>query len=128
MNNRLGNAKNFYQTDVKKVLCVCSAGLLRSPTTANTLHAEYGYNTRAVGVSKDYALIPMDVVHISWADEIVFVEQAVYDDAWRMFSDTLKDKSIVVLDVPDVYEWNNPELVAIIKKQYADHFSEAEAS
>ena len=127
MNNRLGNAKNPYQTEAKKVLCVCSAGLLRSPTAANTLYAEYGYNTRAVGVAEDYALVPMDIVHIHWADEVVFVEQKVYDLAWSKFKDKLKDKKVVVLSIPDNFEWNDPDLVAIIKKQYADHFIMAEA-
>jgi predicted protein tyrosine phosphatase len=127
MNNRLGNAKNPYQTEAKKVLCACSAGLLRSPTAANTLHAEYGYNTRAVGVAEDYALVPMDIVHIHWADEVVFVEQKVYDLAWSKFKDKLKDKKVVVLSIPDNFEWNDPDLVAIIKKQYADHFIMAEA-
>ena len=127
MNNRLGNAKNPYQTEAKKVLCVCSAGLLRSPTAANALHSEYGYNTRAVGVAEDYALVPMDIVHIHWADELVFVEQKVYDQAWSEFKDVLKDKKVVVLAIPDNFEWNDPELVAIIKKQYADHFIMAEA-
>jgi predicted protein tyrosine phosphatase len=31
--NRLGNCKNYHQGKFKRVLCVCSAGLLRSPTT-----------------------------------------------------------------------------------------------
>jgi predicted protein tyrosine phosphatase len=65
--NRLGNAKNEYQTKVKKVLCVCSAGMLRSPTLANVLHEKFGYNTRAVGYSPHFALVPLDQVHLKWA-------------------------------------------------------------
>ena len=69
----------------------------------------------------------MDVVHIYWADEIVFVEQDVYEQALSEFPDKLKNKKIVVLALPDTFEWNDPELVANIKKQYADHFIMAEA-
>lgn len=127
MRNRLGNAHNPYQTEAKRVLCVCSAGLLRSPTTANVLHIEYGYNTRAVGVSQEYALIPLDIVHIEWADELVFVEQDVYDLAYNDFKDKLKNKTVVVLGLPNSYSWNDPELVSLIKKQYADHFLMARA-
>ena len=50
--NRLGNSRNIYQGKDKRVLCVCSAGLLRSPTAANVLHKEFGYNTRACGSLK----------------------------------------------------------------------------
>jgi len=38
---RVDNITNPYQTKAKKVLCLCSAGMLRSPTIANTLHKEY---------------------------------------------------------------------------------------
>lgn len=120
MNNRLANTKNRFQTAAKRVLCVCSAGLLRSPTAANVLHQEYGYNTRAAGSNKEYALIPLDVVLIDWADELVFVEKAVYDEVQRLFGEDLKGKRSIVLALPDKYEWNDPELRSIIAKQYAD--------
>lgn len=45
--NQLANVGNRFQTKTKKVLCVCSAGLLRSPTLANVLNLKYGFNTRA---------------------------------------------------------------------------------
>jgi hypothetical protein len=52
---RIGNASNKYQGKYKRVLAVCSGGLLRSPTIAHTLAAEpYNYNTRSVGIDPDY--------------------------------------------------------------------------
>lgn len=125
--NRLANAGNRFQGTTKKVLTVCSAGLLRSPTAANVLHREYGYNTRACGATEEYALIPLDAVLVSWADEIVFMQQANYDIAWDTLSDKLKHKKLVILNVPDMFEWGDPELQDIIKKQYDDHFIMAEA-
>lgn len=118
--NRMANASNRFQGPAKRVLCVCSAGMLRSPTAANVLHQEYGFNTRAAGITEEYALIPVDAVLIEWAEEIVWVEQKVYDKGWQEYKDLLKHKRNVVLAIPDQYEWNNPELRAIIKKQYAD--------
>ncbi len=38
--NRWGNIDNPYQGSAKKVLCVCSAGMLRSPTAANVLYVD----------------------------------------------------------------------------------------
>lgn len=121
--NRLGNAGNRFQTPTDRVLCLCSAGLLRSPTAANVLHQEFGFNTRAAGVSDEYALIPVDEVLIRWADEIVCVHRDVYDKLMVKYAgdqllwDHIKDK-VTVLNVPDQYEWNNPELREIINKQY----------
>lgn len=118
--NRRGNARNPYQGDTLKVLCVCSAGLLRSPTCANVLHQEYGYNTRAAGANGEYALVPVDAVLCEWADEIVFMEKEHYDLVRNDFADILQHKRVLILNVPDKYEWNHPELRRLIQKQYED--------
>lgn len=111
--NRLHNVTNPYQGKAKKVLCVCSAGLLRSPTAAIVLQREFGYNTRAAGVSEDYALIVVDEILLHWADEIVAVNQDVADQLPREW-----DEHITVLNVPDKYGYMNPELQQIILDQY----------
>jgi len=114
--NRLANANNEFQGDTKKVLCLCSAGLLRSPTAAVVLSQEpYNYNTRAAGVSDEYALIPVDEVLLHWADEIVCVEQRVTNALLEEFD--IK-KPIITLNIPDMYEYRHPELMRMIKEQY----------
>lgn len=118
--NRLGNCHNRYQGDAHRVLCVCSAGLLRSPTAANVLHREFGYNTRACGVSQEYALVVLDEVLLEWADEIVFMEMEHYREAKRIFGSRINDKVSYVLGVPDRYEYMNEDLQQIIKKNYDD--------
>jgi predicted protein tyrosine phosphatase len=112
MFNRIYNVKNPYQGKTKKVLCVCSAGLLRSPTAANVLHREYGYNTRAVGVF-DYALIILDDVHCYWADEIVVVDKDLASYIPEKFQDI-----VTILDIPDTYSYMDKELQEIIIEQY----------
>lgn len=123
--NRMGNAGNRYQTNAKRVLCLCSAGLLRSPTTANILHQDYGYNTRAAGVSEEYALIFVDRVLIEWADQIVCVEPSVRDRLLGLYHDDKYalakiQKSLVTLNVPDMYQWNDERLKDIIREQYSE--------
>lgn len=118
MNNRMHNSKNPHQGTAKKVLCLCSAGLLRSPTTANVLHREYGYNTRAAGVTEDFALIPVDDVLLEWADEIVCVEASV----WRTLEKAYPHVApiTIILNIPDRYSWGDSELEQIIKTQYEE--------
>ena len=124
--NRLGNAFNPYQGKERKVLCLCSAGLLRSPTAANVLHQQYGYNTRAAGVAEEYALIPVDEVLLEWADEIVCVEPSVRDRLLNwMGGDGLPDnerwtKKITVLNIPDNFSWNDSKLRKLIIEQYQE--------
>ena len=116
--NRLAVASNHYQGKYKRVLCVCSAGVLRSPTAALVLSQEpYNFNTRSAGVSQEYALIPVDDALISWADEIVCMEQWQKDTILVGFEGAL-DTPIVVLGICDNYRYRDPELTRLIKEKY----------
>lgn len=110
---------NPYQGEDKRVLFVCSAGLLRSATAAR-IYAEK-YNTRAAG-SSEYALIPVSDNLIAWADEIVFVSQANYDEVCKRFdmNDIDKTKPSVVLNIPDEYYHMHPDLIKAFEEQYED--------
>jgi predicted protein tyrosine phosphatase len=115
-NNRLDNCKNYYQGNTKKVLCVCSAGLLRSPTAAEVLSRDpYNYNTRAAGLVKEYALILVDRVLLSWADEIVVMTK---DQEYEIRGMLEEDKPIINLNIKDNYEFRNPELIKEIRESY----------
>jgi predicted protein tyrosine phosphatase len=117
--NRLANAGNPYQGSFKRVLCVCSAGLLRSPTAAVVLSQEpYNYNTRAAGLVPQFALIPVDKVLIHWAEEIVCMTD---EQAESLRPIVPEDKKIVVLGIPDNFAYRDPELVELIKKSYDQH-------
>ena len=115
--NKLANCHNKYQGNAKKVLCVCSAGLLRSPTIAKVLAEEYGHNTRAAGIAEEYALIDVTDVLIEWADEIVVAEQAVGRQLLNTFPEV---KEYICLDLPDKFAYNSPELVELIKERYTN--------
>lgn len=118
---RVNNAHNSFQQfdQFKRTLCVCSAGLLRSPTLAWVLSNEpYSRNTRAAGSHAAYALIPIDEVLLSWADEIVFVNEENHSRVKQGFD--LSQKKVVVLAVPDKYPYRHPELIDAIQKQLAE--------
>ena len=112
--NRLGNCKNPFQGGGRKVLCVCSAGLLRSPTAALVLsQPPFNYNTRAAGVTKEFALIPVDEVLVEWADEIVVMEQWMAD---KIKTDYARDST--VLKITDNYSYRDPKLITLIHSRY----------
>lgn len=101
------------QGEFTRLLFVCSAGILRSATGAN-YYAKLGYNTRCCGTA-DFALIPLSVNLIQWADRIVFVNRENYREAVSKFSRlqdiTLKLSKSIVLDIPDVFDYNDPSLI-----------------
>lgn len=118
--NQLANVSNRYQGPDQRVLCVCSAGLLRSPTTALVLHEVFDFNTRSCGHSQEYALIPISEALIEWADQIVFVNQENLDALTDEAKELVASKKVIVLNVPDEYSYNDPKLREIIKEQYLD--------
>ena len=125
MRNQLSNVGNQFQGKAKKVLAVCSAGLLRSPTLANVLHRQYGFNTRAVGSCKEYALIPISQALIWWADEIVFVNQENFDDLDEEEKEEIESVGVkvTVLNILDDFNWNDPELQALLLQEYDNAWS-----
>lgn len=118
--NQLANARNAFQGPAKKVLCVCSAGILRAPTLAYVLNREHGYNTRAVGACGAFALIPLSEALLVWADEVVFVD----DHAWNELNQDEKGtvlmlaNTMAVLNIPDDFDYGSPMLEKACLDQY----------
>jgi predicted protein tyrosine phosphatase len=122
--NQIHNITNKAQGTTKKVLTVCSAGLLRSATLQNFLIKEYSYNVRNCGTSQEYALIPISQALVLWADEIIFVNNDNFKEVEHELTHLVDFSKVFVLDIPDMYEFNDPKLIEIIKKQYKNKQSE----
>ena len=119
--NQLHNIHNQFQGNTKKVLTVCSAGLLRSATLQNFLIREYGYNVRNCGTEESYALIPISEALVLWADEIVFVNKNNYLPVRKELEMLDVLEKCVILDIPDNYGFNDPKLIEICKEQYKNN-------
>lgn len=106
---------NQYQGPEKRLLFVCSVGMLRSPTFADVATA-HGYNARSCGTSKE-ALIPLSVNLILWADKIVFMNKENYLEAKETFEpvDWVSniDEKKEILGIEDDYARNDPYLKAL---------------
>jgi len=121
MNNRIWNARNPHQGDATRVLCVCSAGLLRSPTAAWVLsNPPFNFNTRAAGSSKTFALIPVDDVLLAWADVVLFVNKENEQEVRKEFD--LSEKNVLTLNIPDNFAFRDPVLCNIITEQCKEGF------
>ena len=117
---RAGVVNNPYQGTDRKVVFVCSMGILRSATGAR-LYA-HKYNTRTAGTWDD-ALVTLTDKLILWANQLVFVNQENYTQALRKWENdedmvlTIQDKA-VVLNIPDNFEHMHPELINAFNNQY----------
>lgn len=117
--NRLANCNNEYQgIFYTRILAVCSAGLLRSPTIARVLTRDFdNVNTRAVGTSSDYALIPLDAVHLKWADLIICADDDIYRFVQQALNTAELERDCVHLGIPDMYGFADKQLEVIIRKE-----------
>lgn len=117
--NQLNVLNNIYQKDFHKVLCVCSAGCLRSPTAAVVLAQEpYNFNTRSAGAEQEFAIVPVTEALLTWANEIVCMENT-HAYTIRSLLDTFGlTRPIKILDIPDIFEYRDPKLMKLIATSY----------
>jgi predicted protein tyrosine phosphatase len=131
--NQLGVIFNAFQGKHKKVLTVCSAGCLRSPTAAHILSSfPWNFNTRCAGTSEEYAIVPVTEALIVWADVIL-----VMDEVQQLRINTMQNqlaseyeafdyKQVINLDIPDNYEYRDPRLLKIMNEKFEELFPEDE--
>lgn len=107
---------NQHQGNRRRLLFVCSAGLLRSPTGAAVAIAR-GYNARSCGTG-NYALIQLSANLIYWADRIYFMHPENYQAAMALVQD---QEDLIheinckhsILGIEDRYNYMDPELTSI---------------
>ena len=116
-NWRGGVFDNPWQGKDKKVVFVCSMGILRSATAAR-IYA-HKYNTRAAGSWSD-ALVPLTEDLIMWAEEIVFVNDENYLHVLKDMPELqyFIHKKARVLSIPDSHAHMDPILIQAFEDQY----------
>lgn len=133
---RLQNAHNFNQRyDLyKRVLCICSGGLLRSPTHAYALSQDpFNFNTRSAGIDTYHCLTAVDDVLVEWADEFVVMDVGQKRQLLDRYGDAIVSSHrpkgsalIVVMNIPDRFQYRDPQLIDLIKSRYPVALREAE--
>ena len=123
--NRLGVVRNSYQGNVTKILTVCSAGCLRSPTAATLLSSDpFNFNTRSCGLNEEYAIVPITPTLVVWADIILVMEPWMYNEVEQMIYHISKDNqlkmetTLICLDIEDNYAYMQPELQEIMLEKF----------
>ncbi len=97
------------------VLFLCSRNRLRSPT-AERVCAAPGIETDSAGLAPDAdVLLSSDQLH--WADLIVVMQKRHRTTLARRFGRHLGGKRVVCLDIPDTFEYMQPELVELIHRR-----------
>lgn len=131
--NQLGVVFNAYQGKHKKVLTVCSAGCLRSPTAAHILSSHpWNFNTRCAGTSAEYAIVPVTEALVIWADVILVMDsdqqKYINDMQNKLFNDInnwtydFNFKQVINLEIEDDFEYRSPLLINIMTEKFKELF------
>jgi len=103
---------------IKRVLFVCTANIDRSPTAESLLKERGEFEVKSAGIwPSARRRITMDL--IDWAD-IIFVMEDYHKDAILTLKPEVKDK-VIVLNIPDIYLRNDPELVRILREKLTEY-------
>lgn len=101
---------------MKHVLFVCSQNRLRSPTAEQAFAGLPGVEVASAGLAPT-AECQVSPELLEWADTIFVMEQVHRRKLKEKFGRYLKDQRIVCLDIPDEYEFMDPELVRLLQER-----------
>ncbi len=101
-------------TRPRRLLFVCSQNRLRSPTAEAVCQGIEGVEAASAGTNND-AEQPLTGDLIEWADVVIAMEREHRNRINRRFRAQLKGKPLLVLGIPDDYDYMQPELVSLLK-------------
>jgi predicted protein tyrosine phosphatase len=100
----------------KRVLFLCSRHRLRSPTAAAVFGSRPDIEVDSAGLADD-ADSPLDAEQVAWAELIVVMEDRHLRLLRRRFGRWLAGKRVVSVDIPDRYDFMQPELIALLERR-----------
>jgi predicted protein tyrosine phosphatase len=102
----------------KRLLFLCSRNKLRSPTAEAVFSGYPGVETDSAGLAPD-AEVRVTAEQIERADLILVMEKVHRERLKRMFGPELAGKKVVVLGIPDEFDFMEPGLVELLKAKCA---------
>lgn len=103
-----------------KLLFVCSRNQWRSPTAEALFKDHPRYEARSAG-TENGARIKLTAGHVGWADLIFCMEKAHAARVEERFASELADKPLIVLRIPDDFEFMDPALIDLLQTELSEH-------
>lgn len=102
------------------LLFVCSRNQWRSPTAEEIFKNSQEYQAKSAGTEPS-ARIKITEKLINWADIIFVMEKKHKDRINQRFASVVDEKELIVLDIPDEYQFMDEELVNLIKLSVSNY-------
>ena len=104
------------------LLFICSRNQWRSPTAENLWRRSHQYDARSAGTSPK-AKKTVGPKDIQWADVIFVMENKHKNRLLATFTRMLDHKPIHVLDIPDEYQYMDPDLISELEARVSDYLT-----
>lgn len=95
-----------------KVLFICNQNQNRSKTAEELFKGKF--ETRSAGL---YSENPVNEKEISWADVVVVMDDEQRSEIAKRFPKQYIQKKILSLNIPDIYHYNQPELIKMLNSK-----------
>lgn len=103
---------------MEKLLFICNQNENRSKTAE--LLFKKKYIAKSAGLFNEK---PVTEKQLEWADIIFVMEESQRSEIAKRFPKIYLKKQIICLDVPDVYKFNQSELIILLKNKTNDIFN-----
>lgn len=102
------------------ILFVCSRNKWRSRTAETVFKGRQDCDVKSAGTEPS-ARIRVSAKLIEWADLIFAMEKKHKQRLIEKFTELLADKQIIVLHIPDEYQYMDSELIEMLKSSVASY-------
>jgi len=96
-----------------KILFVCNQNQNRSKTAEHLFKNKF--ETKSAGL---YSIKPIKKAEIEWADIIIVMEEEQREELSKRFPNSYLKKQILNLEIPDIYHFNQPELINLLNTKF----------
>ena len=116
---RIGSKETKIDNNMN-LLFVCSKNKLRSPTAEQVFSEYQGIEAIGCGLNSDSETnLSGDL--IQWADVIFVMEKIHKSKVTQKYQRLLKNKRVICLNIPDRYQYMQPELVKILQAKVTQY-------
>ena len=100
-----------------KVLFICNQNKHRSKTAEELFKDKF--KTKSAGLYNEPSVSASE---IEWADKIIVMEDIQRSEIAKRFPKQYMQKQILCLNIPDIFHYNQPELIEILKSKISKLF------
>lgn len=102
------------------ILFLCSQNRWRSRTAEDIFQNQPNFQFRSAGTEKNarHKVAKRDII---WADIIFVMEDKHQARILQNFPQETQHKKIIKLDIPDRYNYMDPQLISLLKTRIGEH-------